>query len=211
MLKKYCIAALALFSLGSGVSSAAVVNFQFTGAVTYGGSLAAVGSQITGMFSYDAATLSSSSYGGFSGYTFPAPFGISANVGGHAVAANNLGISIWNNFGGNVEDMVDVAGGPVTVDGNSYADGSFGFRLASKPGSTNVLNSTALPSFFDVAAFDAGSTLNYGWLQSDGGPNGQLLQFSVNSIVSSVPVPATLWLLGSGLLGLIGVARRKAV
>lgn len=28
--------------------------------------------------------------------------------------------------------------------------------------------------------------------------------------VSSVPVPATLWLMGSGLLGLIGVARRKA-
>lgn len=28
--------------------------------------------------------------------------------------------------------------------------------------------------------------------------------------VSSVPVPAAAWLLGSGLLGLVGVARRKA-
>ena len=27
--------------------------------------------------------------------------------------------------------------------------------------------------------------------------------------VSSVPVPAAVWLFGSGLLGLIGVARRK--
>jgi len=31
------------------------------------------------------------------------------------------------------------------------------------------------------------------------------------SVVSSVPVPAAVWLFGSGLLGLIGVARRKQV
>jgi hypothetical protein len=30
-----------------------------------------------------------------------------------------------------------------------------------------------------------------------------------NPPVSSVPVPAAVWLFGSGLLGLVGVARRK--
>lgn len=31
----------------------------------------------------------------------------------------------------------------------------------------------------------------------------------VDSIISTVPVPATVWLFGSGLMGLIGIARRK--
>ena len=39
-------------------------------------------------------------------------------------------------------------------------------------------------------------TLGYGWAVRDGG-------------VSSVPVPAAVWLFGSGLLGLVGLARRK--
>lgn len=36
-------------------------------------------------------------------------------------------------------------------------------------------------------------------------------QYQINSITlpSAVPIPATVWLLGSGLLGLIGAARRK--
>jgi hypothetical protein len=33
--------------------------------------------------------------------------------------------------------------------------------------------------------------------------------FSVDATVSSVPVPAAAWLFGSGLLGLLGVSRRK--
>lgn len=33
--------------------------------------------------------------------------------------------------------------------------------------------------------------------------------FSVDATVSSVPVPAAVWLFGSGLLGLIGISRRK--
>lgn len=48
----------------------------------------------------------------------------------------------------------------------------------------------------------------------DGAFVGQSANFNVNGItaqpVSQVPVPAAAWLLGSGLLGLIGVARRKA-
>lgn len=36
-----------------------------------------------------------------------------------------------------------------------------------------------------------------------------LLSFTANSVPSPVPVPAAAWLFGSGLLGLIGVAKRK--
>ena len=34
--------------------------------------------------------------------------------------------------------------------------------------------------------------------------------FHMEGTISSVPVPATIWLFGSGLIGLIGLARRKA-
>jgi hypothetical protein len=49
------------------------------------------------------------------------------------------------------------------------------------------------------------SAANETWtLQSDG-----TLVWSGSPAVSSVPVPAAVWLLGSGLMGLIGVARRR--
>jgi hypothetical protein len=40
-----------------------------------------------------------------------------------------------------------------------------------------------------------------------GGPRGKYK--TTGLAVTSVPVPATAWLFGSGLLGLVGVARRK--
>ncbi len=46
-----------------------------------------------------------------------------------------------------------------------------------------------------------------------GEPNGYAgftYELSLNGAVSAVPVPAAVWLFGSGLLGLIGIARRKA-
>lgn len=208
-LKKYIAAVSAVYALACGVANAAIVNFQFSGTITYGGTLAATGSPLTGAFSYDTNTVPSFSSGGYASYGFPAPFALSASVSGHTVGTSNLSVSIWDNFGGNVEDMVNVSSGPVSVDGVSYPNGSFGFQLASKPGKTSVLTGTALPSHFDVTAFDAGSTLNYGWLQGDGAPGGQLLQFSVESI-TPVPLPSAMILLASGMLA-IGMTLRRNI
>ena len=60
----------------------------------------------------------------------------------------------------------------------------------------------------------AGSPIRFGYVTGNGGSNtGRTLQ-AVGGVdnwsVSFVPIPATVWLFGSGLLGLIGFARRKA-
>lgn len=39
---------------------------------------------------------------------------------------------------------------------------------------------------------------------------GQVSSFDAHLVPVAVPVPASVWLLGSGLLGLVGIARRKA-
>ena len=81
----------------------------------------------------------------------------------------------------------------------------------------------ALPAISTAAA--VGTPLDL-WYLYNGNPDFlgyttsylKLAQFSINtttgeislSPVSSVPVPAAVWLLGSGLVGLVGVARRKA-
>ncbi len=99
--------------------------------------------------------------------------------------ANNLHVSVWDNNGSNVEDMVEIYSNPVFVDGNPYSEGSFGFVLASGSGDTKVLNSTKLPSCLDITKFDAIGFPNYGFLQRDGSSNGGLLQFTIDSITST--------------------------
>jgi hypothetical protein len=59
----------------------------------------------------------------------------------------------------------------------------------------------------------SGSPIRFGYVTRNGGSNtGRTLQ-SVGGVdnwsVSVVPVPAAAWLFGSGLIGLIGIARRK--
>jgi len=46
------------------------------------------------------------------------------------------------------------------------------------------------------------ASLHYAWALSDG---------DIGMAVSAVPIPAAIWLFGSGLVGLIGLARRKKV
>ena len=100
----------------------------------------------------------------------------------------------------------------VTIGG---PDGSGDYTATSA--TPEVISLTAAPDFI-VALYFAGSGT---WLTDNGstdlGANTQRLDFGerageqilVDVTVQPIPVPAAVWLFGSGLLGLVGIARRR--
>jgi hypothetical protein len=166
--------------LASGISNAEMLTFHFKGTVVYGGSLAAVGDEVTGHFCYDTdAGAPSLALPNYASYQVAPECKMVVRVGTHQATSRNLNVSIWNNFGGNVEDMIDVYGSHATVDGIAYPDGNVGFRLATGPGNTRVFRSVNLREQFKIADFDG---MNYGEVLMDGSSNGTLLQFTITSM-----------------------------
>jgi len=90
--------------------------------------------------------------------------------------------------------------------GNVFVDGFF-LTLQGKPSTQLWSSHTTLPGSnlpYDPANFDIASV---GLLFNGSSIN----EFAASGTLSAVPIPATIWLFGSGLLGLIGIARRKKV
>ena len=117
---------------------------------------------------------------------------IIGDSGGQVVFSNN-GDSTWN---AEVFDSSNTSGGSITLSNNAWftlgidwGDGYFGdsnFSLSSSPDSYLIV--------FDGIA-----------------PTGQALSGSTLAVdLAPIPVPAAVWLFGSGLLGLVAVARRRA-
>ena len=66
-------------------------------------------------------------------------------------------------------------------------------------------------SGFETFVFGSGwhnlSSVNFTDYTYDNGSSFGLLAFD-NIVVTAVPIPAAVWLFGSGLLGLVGICRR---
>jgi hypothetical protein len=193
----------------AGNVHAGMAEFKLVGTVTYGGQLAPVGTKFTGYFAYDPAMPPATVVGDIGLYSAPAPARLEATINGHTLSTQGLNITVFDNMGGNAEDMIVISGGSPSLDGQALANSNFSFNLASASGYTQVFSGVTLPTQFDLAAFNAGPTLNYGSLITDGG-HVTKLSFTIDSI-TAVPVPAAAWLFGSGLLGLAAAARRRAV
>ena len=88
----------------------------------------------------------------------------------------------------------------ITVGSETYTDAEEflgGASLYFSGGAFNGLDYSATDLTFDSFNFSFVST-------------GQLAGTWTTATISPVPVPAAAWLFGSGLLGLVGLARRKA-
>lgn len=124
---------------------------------------------------------------------------------------NTLGIEIGGLLSGSEYDVVDVSGdaylsGILDVSFYDLGDGIFNAGLGD---SFDVLLADSIFGEFDLltlAVLGDGLSWDVAYL-TDAIGSTDIVRLNV---VSAVPVPAAVWLFGSGLIGLIGFARRKA-
>jgi hypothetical protein len=120
--------------------------------------------------------------------------------------------SIWN-----VDNSAGIAGqGDATTGAlDAWTTGSDSNWTPGTPGTVSGSGSgTALTG---GAGTWTGTVVNFGnvgaaWTAFDGTPYSEKFNVTLNgvaAVVPEVPVPAAVWLFGSGLIGLVGVARRK--
>ena len=138
--------------------------------------------------------------------------------GGWSIASSSVAVDFATSlFGGsaacshNGSNVVVSACGALT----GWYDGKFGNSYDSLADTMWFLDDTGEADFLRIRASDSYTALyDYTLLLSEafsqsGTPGGSLDIPWLVSRTTVVPVPAAVWLFGSGLLGLVGLARRK--
>ncbi len=176
-----------MFLLFTTVTYAAIVEFQFTGTVDgLDSGLTSefvLGESVIGSYKVDDVTFAATD--------------LMVTIGGDYVLTATTGsVSIWSGTWFAVAFNSGFTGNPIGGQIPQYFD----IQLDDP---NTVLQSGVLPLSYDISSFgNDRSNINF--------PDDlNRLDFTVLSI-TAVPIPAAVWLFGSGLLGLVGLARRKA-
>lgn len=204
-----------LFIFAAGFCSSAnatsnIVNFNFTGAVIYSDPslIAPVDSLVSGSFSYDlnapVTTFYNSPPSAYGYFYYSAPEALKVSFSNNTITSDLLTYTLFDNFGGNVEDQFILDAGLVKLDG--IDSGGLSLSLSSSYGieNTNALIGILPPqtlelSLFNVLPYNAGSFVVN---------NNIMLQFSILSL-APVPESDTYALLLAGLVVIRFKARRK--
>jgi hypothetical protein len=198
-----CVAALI-----STTPSASILIYDFTGTVTDAGNIAGVSASlddtIIGEFAYDTSTSDSNPGDTTSGeYLHP---GITPPTKNTLPSGSITFDSFTSVFVTVATDISIAAGAPdPTVSGNNL-DHDITFSLKS---TSTALATDALPTNIDLNDFDS-VTGAFSSFSLANGPAGDPIFYSIDTLtLRAVPIPAAVWLFGSGLLGLVGIARHK--
>lgn len=226
MLKRYFILSLLISVFGSVSQTiqAAPITYNFTGTVTSANGIwAGQGTDVAGFYILDDTLLAtSSSSNEHALYKPEAPFKnagltweISVTVG--SVTRTTATNANPDHLKHHALDIYDAADRDSWVYSTFYintADDLATLRAYDEnptppdgvaPGTGN-LTSTPKLSPGDLSLYDA-VTGTYN-AHATGGVNEGTVRFTLTSI-APVPIPAAVWLFSSGLLGLMGIARRK--
>ena len=209
-----------LICVFSTATNAAVVTWTFSGTINFNGNAASglgavpginVNDTITGTAIYNTNASPTDLVWGATLYDLTMPTDILiVEVNGltfSSMAGGNLDAVVHNDgdFDGNYGDRVTVI--------NQTNDTLVHVNIKDEVAPYDLISDQSLPTYLDFTKADEmdGWDGNHGSIQigfTEG--NIQLASFSIDSFSTSVvPIPAAVWLFGSGLIGLVGVARHK--
>lgn len=125
-----------------------------------------------------------------------------------------LAWDFFGNLGTNVHDGLTVSGGDSTIDMSTWQVVWGEVPSINMGGDAGAGDGHRATLSCAGGSCEAGEsfTLDYSAHVPAGDPSGfggVLYELHLQGTVEAVPVPAAVWLFGSGLLGLVGVARRR--
>lgn len=208
-----------VFSFITTASHATLITFGFTGTVSsirdvtnaLGGSVD-VGTVFSGQYNFESTTAGTSSPIGTN--YFPAVTSATVTIGGNKFDRSGPNSTITVADGA----MFTSSSGSV-VQADIYQVviplfTEFAFSITLVDSSNTAFNDMTLPLVPpDIAKFDPQNNMLLGMPQQfeihEQVPSGTIGIEGIITSIYSVPVPAAVWLFGSGLLGLVCVAKRK--